>query len=144
MGATDTTARPRERDRPREGEGAVPLAEWVAAACGAVVMLATLACLAWLAVTERHGTVDPVVRVLSIERQGERHHLRLRVENQGTVAAADLRVQGQLRRGDTVVEEAEVEFDHLPAGAHRDAGMFFREDPRQDRLDLSVSSYRRP
>jgi len=145
MGASETTASPREQqDRPREGEGAVPLAEWVAAAIGAVVMLATLACLGWLAVTERHGTVDPVVQVLSIERQGERHHVRLRVENQGDVAAADLRVQAQLRRGNTVVEEAEVEFDHLPAGAHRDAGMFFRDDPRKDRLELSVRSYRRP
>lgn len=144
MGASGTTAKPREQDRPSAGEVAVPLAEWVAAGCGAVVMLATLAALGWLAVTERDGTVDPSVQVVAIERQGERHHVTLRVENQGAAAAAALRVQAQLRRGDAVVEQAEVEFDHLPAGAHRSAGVFFRNDPRQATLELSVRSYREP
>ena len=144
MDSPGTAAKPRKQDRPSAGEAAVPLAEWVAAACGAVVMLATLACLAWLAIHERDGTVDPVVHVVAIERRGERHHVKLRVENQGGAAAADLRVQAQLRRGDTVVEEAEVEFDHVPAHAHRTAGMFFRNDPRQAKLELSVRSYRQP
>ena len=144
MDAHSTTAKPHERDRPQAGEGSVPLAEWVAAACGAVVMLATLACLIWLAIDERDGTVDPVVQLVEIERQGERHHVKLRVENQGGAAAADLRVQAQLRRGDAVLEEAEVEFDHVPARAHRTAGMFFRNDPRQATLELSVRSYRQP
>lgn len=144
MGAPSTTAKPHEQDRPRAAEAAVPLAEWVAAACGAVVMLATLACLGWLAIDEREGTVDPSVAVVAIERQGERHHVMLRVENQGAAAAAGLRVQAQLRRGDVVVEEAEVEFDHVPARAHRRAGVFFRNDPRQAKLELSVRSYRQP
>jgi uncharacterized protein (TIGR02588 family) len=144
MNAPSTTAKPHKQDRQRAAEAAVPLAEWVAAACGGVVMLATLACLGWLALNERDGTVDPSVQVVAIERQGERHHVMLRVENQGAAAAAGLRVQAQLRRGDVVVEEAEVEFDHVPARAHRRAGVFFRNDPRQAKLELSVRSYRQP
>jgi uncharacterized protein (TIGR02588 family) len=145
MGSPGAATRPRKQDRPRAGEASsVPLAEWVAAAFGAVVMLATLACLLWLAFTERDGRVDPLVHVVSIERQGERHHVKLRVDNRGGAAAAGLRVQAQLRRGEAVVEEAEVEFDHVPAHAHRTAGLFFRNDPRQAALELSVSSYRQP
>ena len=144
MGSTGTAAKERKPDRPREGEAQVPLAEWVAAACGAVVMLATLACLGWLAFTERDGRVDPLVHVVAIERQGERHHVRLRVDNQGGAAAAGLRVQAQLLRGESVLEEAEVEFDHVPAHAHRTAGLFFRNDPRQAKLELAVTSYRQP
>jgi len=144
MGSPGTAAKPRKQDRANEGEGSVPLAEWVAAACGAVVMLVTLACLGWLAIHERDGLVDPAVHVVTIERRGERYHVKLRVDNQGGAAAAGLRVQAQLRRGDAVVEEAEVEFDHVPAHAHRTAGMFFRNDPRQASLELSVRSYRQP
>ena len=144
MDSPGTAAKPRKQDGPGAGEAAVPLTEWVAAACGAVVMLATLACLGWLAIHERDGSVEPAVHVVTIDRRGERYHVRLRVENQGGAAAAGLRVQAQLRRGDTVVEEAEVEFDHVPAHAHRTAGMFFRNDPRQAALELSVRSYRQP
>lgn len=145
MGSPGTAAKPRKQeDRSKESEGSVPLAEWVAAACGAVVMLVTLACLGWLAIHERDGTVQPAVHVVDIDRRGESYHVRVRVENQGGAAAAGLRVQAQLRRGDAVLEESEVEFDHVPAHAHRTAGMFFRSDPRQATLELSVRSYRQP
>jgi uncharacterized protein (TIGR02588 family) len=144
MGSPSAAAKPGKQDRSNEGEGSVPLAEWVAAACGAVVMLVTLACLGWLAIHERDGRVEPAVHVVTIDRRGERYHVKLRVENQGGAAAAGLRVQAQLRRGDAVVEESEVEFDHVPAHAHRTAGMFFHNDPRQATLELSVRSYRQP
>ena len=144
MGSPGAATKPRRQDRSKRGEGSVPLAEWVAAACGAVVMLVTLACLGWLAIHERDGRVDPAVHVVAIERRGERYHVKLRVENEGGAAAAGLRVQAQLRRGDAVVEESEVEFDHVPAHAHRTAGMFFRNDPGQASLELSVRSYRQP
>ena len=144
MGSPGAATKPRRQDRSKGGEGSVPLAEWVAAACGAVVMLVTLACLGWLAIHERDGRVEPAVHVVAIERRGERYHVKLRVENEGGAAAAGLRVQAQLRRGDAVVEESEVEFDHVPAHAHRTAGMFFRNDPGQASLELSVRSYRQP
>lgn len=144
MGSPGGAAKPRKQDRPSAGEGSVPLAEWVAAACGAVVMLVTLACLGWLAIHERDGRVEPAVHVVAIDRRGERYHVKLRVENQGGAAAASLRVQAQLRRGEAVLEESEVEFDHVPAHAHRTAGLFFRNDPRQATLELSVRSYRQP
>lgn len=145
MGAP-ATGRSRAQDERREdeGENATPLSEWIAAAIGLVVVLATLACLAWLAIDERDGTVQPVVHVGAIERQGDRHHVRLQVENVGAAGAAALRVKARLRRGDSVVEEAEVEFDHVPARSSRKAGVFFHEDPRGLGLEVSVESYREP
>ncbi|KQT13575.1 hypothetical protein [Ramlibacter sp. Leaf400] len=147
MGAP-ATGRSRAQDERREdegeGENATPLSEWIAAAIGLVVVLATLACLAWLAIDERGGTVHPVVHVGAIERQGERHHVTLQVENVGAAGAAALRVKARLRRGDSVVEEAEVEFDHVPARSSRKAGVFFHEDPRGLVLEVSVESYREP
>jgi uncharacterized protein (TIGR02588 family) len=141
---TSATGKPRAQDRPREGESATPLSEWVAAAIGLLVVLATLACLAWLALSGRDGRVEPAVQVVSIERQGEQHHVRLRVENAGAAPAAALRVQGRLRQGAQVVEEAEVELDYVPARSSGEAGLFFRSDPRRFALELSVRSYREP
>ena len=162
--AAETRSRPRDgrrqdgrgREGERKGEGGgeggrqaqggdgTPLSEWVAAAVGLVVVLATLAALAWLAFDERDGRVVPVVHVESVERQGERHHVRLRLENTGAAPASALRIHARLRSGDTVLEQAEVEFDHVPARSERTAGVFFARDPRQATLEIVVESYREP
>jgi uncharacterized protein (TIGR02588 family) len=133
-----------KRRAPEAGQGVAPLAEWIAAACGLVLVLATLACLVWLGLDEESARVEPRVRVVAIERQGERHHVAIEVENEGTAAAAAVRVEVRLRGANGVTESAEVEFDHLPARSSRTAGVFFRNDPRAGTLEAWARSYRQP
>lgn len=66
----------------------------------------------------------------------------------GTLAArrfrAVLKVRGMLRQGDAVLGEADTEFDFLPGHSTREAGLFFRHDPRAHALDLVAVSYQQP
>lgn len=121
-----------------------PLSEWIAAAIGGLILLASIAGLVWTALADGHQLVDPVARVASVERRGERFHVQLQVHNRGGAPAAALRVVAQLRDGDRVVEEAETEFEHLAGHSSREAGLFFRNDPARLALSLAVQSYQRP
>ncbi|WP_332816345.1 hypothetical protein [Ramlibacter sp.] len=121
-----------------------PVSEWIAAAVGLLILLASMGGLVWTALSDGHERVDPVTRVASVERRGDRFHVQLEVHNQGGAAAAALRVVAQLRDGERVVEEAQTEFDHLAGHSSRQAGLFFRNDPARLELSLSVESYQRP
>ena len=123
---------------------AEPVSEWIAAAVGLLILLASIGGLLWTAASDGHDRVDPVARIASVERQGERFHVLLQVHNQGGAAAAVLRVVAQLREGDRVVEEAETEFEHLAGHSSREAGVFFRNDPARLDLSVSVKSYQHP
>lgn len=121
-----------------------PVSEWIAAAVGLLILLASIGGLAWTALADGHALVDPVARVASVERRGERFHVRLQVHNRGGAPAAALRVVAQLRDGERVVEEAETEFEHVAGHSSREAGLFFRNDPSRLALSLAVQSYQRP
>lgn len=133
-----------EDGQDRREAGANSRWEWVAAAFGLLLVLASIGYLAWLQFAGGHEKVDPVVRVTSVERQEGRHLVRLRVTNAGRGAAAALRVTGRLSRDGRVVEEKATEFQHLPGRSSREAGLFFREDPKQFELTLSADSYQKP
>lgn len=121
--------------------------EWTVAALGALLVASCIGYLAWLAFAARDPArvVDPRVHVLAIEPTGGgQFHVRVQVHNAGAVPAAALKVAGQLREGGRVVEEAETEFEFLPAQATREAGLFFRQDPRRGELALFARSHQAP
>ena len=130
---------------PHEQQEAPPSAwEWLAAAFGLLLLLASLGYLAYDALAVDGEPPAPAVRVLRIEPQGARFLVRLQVLNESHATAADVRVEGELRRGAEVVERSETEFPFLPGRSSREAGLFFREDPRTLELVLSARSYQKP
>jgi uncharacterized protein (TIGR02588 family) len=121
--------------------------EWIVAAVGALLVAACIGYLAWLAFAARDpaAVVDPRVHVLAITpTRGGQYHVRMQVHNAGATPATALKVVGQLREGGRVVEEAETEFEFLPAQASRQAGLFFRQDPRRGELALFARSHQAP
>lgn len=126
------------------GEEAPPLWEWVTAALGLALLLASLGYLLHDAWTAQDRPPAPAIRVLGVEPQQGRFLVRLRVLNESPATAAALRIEGELKRGDEVVERSEMEFPFLPGRSSRDGGLYFSQDPRTLRLELSARSYQRP
>ncbi|HYF16351.1 MAG TPA: hypothetical protein VEA40_00680 [Ramlibacter sp.] len=127
--------------------GPVSRWEWCVAAVGAVLVAACIGYLAWLAVAGDRdaAAVDPRVDVVGLEQTAGGHfHVRVQVHNAGSEPAAALKVAGQLRENGRVVEEAETEFEFLPAQASRRAGLFFRQDPRRAELVVFARSHQAP
>ena len=135
-----------QRARPPAGsrEAAPPFWEWVVAAAGLLLVLASVGVLAYYAWTGEADHPRPSVQVLSIEQQPAGWHVAVRVHNGAQATAAALRLTGQLRQGADVVEERELELQHLPGGSSREGGLFFSRDPRLHRLEWAFESYEEP
>lgn len=131
--------------RPNEQQEAPPSAwEWLVAAIGLALLLASLGYLVYDALADDGAAPAPAVRIQAIEPRDGRFLVRVQVANQSRAAAADLRVEGELRRGADVVERSETEFPYLPGQSVREGGLFFRQDPRTLELVLSARSYQKP
>lgn len=133
----------RERNAPPEEAPPSP-AEWLVAAIGLLLVLASLGYLGWHGLIEKADPPRPEVRVLDVQAQEGRFLVRVRVHNRGRATAAKLRVTAQLRRGDQVVEDRDVEFDYLPGESSREAGIFFELDPRRFEMVVTPASFQQP
>lgn len=122
-----------------------PLLEKFIAALGALALVLTLGYLVWSAASGHAQSPDPVVEVEGVEQQGERFLVRVRVHNRGAGTAEDLRLVGRvLGPAGIVLEESRTEFQYLPGESSREAGLYFRHDPRGGRLAWRAESYQQP
>jgi uncharacterized protein (TIGR02588 family) len=129
---------------PERKEEPPPFWEWVVAAIGGVLLLATLAYLFQQGATGETGPPVPAVQVIAVERQAPNYLVRLRVRNGGPATAASLRVVGVLTQDGREVERSETEFQYLPGHSSREAGLFFTRDPGAFRLEVRPESYQQP
>lgn len=136
---------PGNQDTGPQPEGTVTSRwEWVLAAVGLLLVLATVGYLVHDALFASSAPPAPVARVYRVQAQDGQYLVEIEVHNAGQATAASLSVVGRLRQGSGVVEEARTEFDYLPAGSTRRAGLFFRHDPGRYQLELGAESYQEP
>lgn len=135
-----------QRDGPQTGSRAAapPFWEWVVAAAGLLLVVASIGVLAHSAWTGGSDLPQPEVQVVAIEQQPAGWHVAIRVRNRTQATAAALRLTGRLRQGAEVLEESELELKHLPGGSSREGGLFFSRDPRLHRIEWSFESYEQP
>jgi uncharacterized protein (TIGR02588 family) len=141
----NTHAPGRQEEATRQPEEVPPsTAEWIVAAIGLLLVLASLVYLVWHGSAEQEGTPQPALQVVGVQAQDGRFLVLLRVHNRGRATAAGLRVTGELRRGQEVVERSETDFDYLPGESSREGGLFFSRDPRTFELVVNPASFQRP
>lgn len=133
-----------ERGGSDAAEPPPPMSEWIAAAIGLLLLLSSVGYLLYDALNGEERPPSPLVRVVAVEPQAGRYLVRLRVFNESKATASALRVEGELKRGNEVVERSEVEFQHVPGRSSREGGLFFTRDPRTLQLVLSARSYQVP
>jgi uncharacterized protein (TIGR02588 family) len=120
-----------------------PLAEWIAAGIGLAVVLATLATLLAAAVVD-DDPPDLAVEATAIAEASAGYRVELVAENRGGAPAAEVVIEGTLRRGDQVLETRELTLSYLPGHSSRSGGMFFVRDPRGLKLELRPVGYESP
>lgn len=141
-------SRDQQRDegasRGHSRETAPSIWEWLVAALGLLLLLATLGYLGYHALAEPRRPPEPVAQVVRVERLAQGFLVRVRVANRGGETASALKLAGVLKRGDEVVEESEADFQYLPGGSSREGGLFFAHDPAQFALELRPKGYEKP
>jgi uncharacterized protein (TIGR02588 family) len=92
------------------------------------------------------GSAIPAVTVehVGTEAIPTGYVVRFRAVNASSATAAALRIAGELREGERLVEAGEALLDYLPGYSERHGGMFFRQDPKRYNLVLYPVSYAEP
>lgn len=119
--------------------------EWVVAALGGLVTLATIGYVLYEGFTEPPSPVPDVeVVVDTVLRQRGGWLVRLEASNRGDATAASVRVSGELRADSGVVESSETVFEYVPEHSSREAGILFTRDPAAYELVVRATGYERP
>lgn len=122
----------------------IPPLEWAAAAVGLILVCGALGVLLWLGLTRGDVPAHVSVRVDSVTALGEGYVVTIRAVNTGDITAADVTVQGELRRGADVAETSTMSFKYLAPHSERRGGLFFEKDPRRYELKVRPQGYEMP
>jgi uncharacterized protein (TIGR02588 family) len=119
----------------------VPIWEWVVAALGLLFLATTLGFLAFEAITRGDSPPDIAFESAAPVAVNDAYVVPIRAINRGGTTASRLKVAAQLLDGAKLIEEAELEFDHLAAGSEGAGGVMFKNDPRKFQLKLAAKAY---
>ncbi|MBJ6127097.1 TIGR02588 family protein [Microvirga splendida] len=118
--------------------------EWVAAACGLLLVLGTLGYIVYYALTTEAKIPDITAEAIRTEPTRGGHVVQFRARNHSSTTAAGLQITGELRQGSSVVERSEITLDYLPPFSEREGGLIFQEDPARYELRIAPKAYREP
>jgi uncharacterized protein (TIGR02588 family) len=128
----------------REETRAKRVLEALAALLGALLIAVTLGVILWDGLTSSNRPPFVAVEAGAVVTYPGGFVLAITARNEGDSTAADVLVEGELKRGQEVVESSEATFDYLPSRSSREGGLFFRQDPRHLELELSAKGYMEP
>jgi len=125
-------------------EPGIPPLEWAAAAVGLILVCGALGVLLSLGLTRGDVPAQVSVRADSVTALGDGYVVTIRAVNIGDVTAADVTVEGELRRGSDIAETSTMSFKYLAPHSERRGGLFFEKDPRRYELILRPKGYELP
>jgi uncharacterized protein (TIGR02588 family) len=128
--------------RPKQDD--TSLWEWVAALIGAALVVGIVGFLVIEALRERSTPPQIEIEVVEISKGDAGHLVQIQVLNRGEATAAQLVLEGQLRRDGENVESSTITLSFAPAGSSRSAGLIFENDPAEYELLLRAQGYEAP
>jgi uncharacterized protein (TIGR02588 family) len=134
------TARRGSRRRPSERSRA----EWVTFGVASAILLAVVAAIASLLVTEKDAPPAFTVETIGVREVDGRFHVTASIENTGDETAEAVQVVAELVVGDAPPEEGEQIIDFLSGGDIADVAFLFSTDPADGELTIDVHSFKVP
>lgn len=134
----DTPKHQGERSRP-------PLLEWIAAAIGLLLTLAVLGALGWEGL-KGSGRNPPAIetQVSRIVPTRAGYVVEIELRNRSSATAAAVEVEGELTKADGTTATSTATVDYVPGESTRNAGLFFKDDPRRHRLEVRALGFAEP
>lgn len=90
---------------------------------------------------------EPAIEVeaLAAERLDGRHRVRFVARNSGETAAAEVRIEGELRDSNgVVVERSDAQLSYVPGRSQQRGGLFFEHDPAHHQFRIRATGYEKP
>lgn len=141
----------KKKNEPSEQEKrAAARIEWALAGISAVLLVATVVFLLVQATRQGDGLPDIQITSERVEAQGEqRFVVSIVAHNRGEMAAAEVRVIGELRPRQAApdsepLETTECTLDYVPSRSKTHGALVFPLDPAGHELKLRVGGYQQP
>ena len=135
----------RGKSRTQAGKAASkPILEWAASTIGLLILLGLATVLGWNAIYQHPVLPAVVIEAGRIAQSEHGYTVEFIASNAAGATAADVQVEGVLRRDDQIVEVAQSRLDYVPGSSVRRGGLFFTRDPRQHDLTLRALGYAEP
>ncbi len=132
-----------QRDQ-KKSTGEISTLEWIVGGIGAVTVAATIAFLLYEGIAGDHSPPDIRVEIKSTAPVRDGYRVKFEATNEGGDAASQVVINGEIARGDTVLETSETTLDYLPPRSGRSGGLFFTKDPRSAELRIRARGYEDP
>jgi uncharacterized protein (TIGR02588 family) len=120
------------------------IAEWIAGAMGAVMVVGAIGYLIHAELDGRAATPDVEIMLGETSARADGYIVSFKAHNRSSFTAAKVAIRGELRASGEVIETAETELDYLPAYSSRGAGLYFQNDPSKGTVEVFPVSYTDP
>lgn len=118
---------------------------WIIAATGAALIASVLVFLTMEALRQRSSPPDITVEVETIAPLSSGQYLvQIRAHNRGGATAAQVQVEGSIRKGEDVLETRQLTLDYVPSRSYKSGGLFFSRNPEEFTLEIRASGYAEP
>ncbi|MGH6610443.1 MAG: hypothetical protein ACRECQ_09310, partial [Burkholderiaceae bacterium] len=101
-----------------------PLAEWIVAAIGCALVTAVIGLLLYREFAGGDSPPMIAVHTQAVVAAPAGYLVQFRVVNNGSSTAADVVVEGQLKRGFETIETSEATIDYVPSNSEKRGGLY--------------------
>lgn len=118
--------------------------EWIVAAVGLILVLFSIGYLTFEAITSTDSPPNLTVKVTSIEHLSNGYLVEFKVRNEGERPAANVVIEGKLSGGEKEIETKTTTINYVASKSERDGGLFYTENPEQNKLEIKAIGYENP
>jgi uncharacterized protein (TIGR02588 family) len=129
---------------PAKAAKRTPVAEWVAAGLGLVMLLGVIGYSVWEGMADDAGPPSLSVAVEPVTKTAQGFTMPVAVRNASAATAGQVLVRGVLEQGGAVIEERTATFAYVPGRGEAKGGLVFSRDPRGYELKLTAEGYEEP
>ena len=118
--------------------------EWLTGLVSAALVIALIGWVGYEAATGSETPPDLTVEQGKVENVSDGYRVQFAIRNSAPTTAAAVVVRGEIRDRDTVVEDAEISFDYVPAQSQARGALFFETDPSGKAVTVRAVGYTDP
>lgn len=134
-----------EKDSETENAPKQPSAlEWLTAALGALLIVSVLGFTVYRSATKESDPPIFSFEATSIKPSGDKFLVTFKIKNIGDETAAQVLVEGELKRADEMIETSSATITYAPSHSEREGGLVFTENPQNHSLVFKAKGYEKP
>lgn len=121
-----------------------PALEWVFAIIGLILVVGVISFLLYHIATDKERPPNLSVKVDEIVSNEKSFLVKFVLVNTGDETAADVTIEGELKKGGESVETGEVTVDYVPAHSEKKGGLIFTKNPGEFEFEIRAKGYNEP